>query len=120
MKIIIMMIGLLICSAQALASPSSKVQSDGYNGLQGASVLAAARALPVRQRLQLVRESLSPQTIGDLIAVVSYLAGTGYMVYGAAELISGNNPLTSFIVGAGLLSAPTLFWLAVSADDFDY
>ena len=115
MKIIIMILGLFICSVQVLASPSSEVQSDGYNGLQGEAIEPEA----VTSRLQ-TKESVSEQRINDVIAVakdVSFLAGMGYMVYGATELITGNNPLTSFIVGAGLLSVPTLLSLAVSAKD---
>ena len=52
----------------------------------------------------------------DVTETVSFLAGMGYMVYGAYELITGHNPLTSFIVGAGLISVSELLLLATSAD----
>ena len=53
----------------------------------------------------------------DVTETVSFLAGMGYMVYGAYELITGHNPLTSFIVGAGLISVSELLLLATSAED---
>ena len=108
MKIIIMIIGLFMCSAQVLASPSyGGARSDGdidQVRLQVAEASISKGETPLEETVS--ENEIKP--LKALVDDVSILAGMGYMVNGAYELITGHNPLKSFIVGAGLISVSEL------------